>query len=215
MKTFSINVKKRTELGKKSTKALRAEEQVPCVMYGGEEIIHFYAHANEFRKLIYTNQVYLVELNIDGKIYKAVIKDMQFHPIDEMVMHMDFIEVIDNKAVIVNIPIELTGASVGILAGGKLRLRRRYLKAKGLAKDMPEFLAIDITKIEIGSVIKVSDLSFDNLELLDPAQSMVVGVVSSRLAKGMDDGAIEGAEEGTEEGTEEGGEATKETASEE
>jgi len=212
MKTFSINAKKRTELGKKSTKALRTQQQVPCVLYGGDEIIHFYAHENDFRKIIYTNQVYLSELNIDGKNYKGVIKDMQFHPVNDNVLHIDFMQVYDDKPVVTSLPIELTGTSVGILAGGKLRLRRRYLKVKGLVKDMPEFLSIDITDINIGSVIKIGDLSYDSLELLDPKQSMVVGVVSSRLSKGMEEG--EQVEEG-EEVAAEADEGAKDNATEE
>ncbi|HBH48266.1 MAG TPA: 50S ribosomal protein L25 [Bacteroidales bacterium] len=210
MKTFSISTKKRTDLGKKSTKELRAQDMIPCVMYGGEENVEFYAHVNDFRKLIYTPEVFLVDVDVDGKKYKAVMKEIQFHPVTDKVLHIDFIQVFDDKPAVVALPIELTGNSAGILAGGKLRLKKRYLITKGLVKDMPEKLVIDITDLNIGSVIKVSDLSFDNLELLDPAQAMVVGIVTSRLAK-TDAEELEEGEEGEEAGEEGSGEESAET----
>ena len=210
MKTFDVKVQKRTELGKKSTKALRKDDNIPCVMYGGEETIQFYAPANDFRKLIYTDQVLLVELDIEGKKHKATMKEIQFHPVTDQVLHIDFIEVFEDKPAVVELPVKLEGNSVGIIAGGKLRLKKRYLKVKGLVKDMPENLVIDIAELNIGSVLKVMDLNFDNLELLDPAQAMVVGVVTSRLAKsGEEDEAGEGEAEG-----EGDGEASTEEAAE-
>jgi large subunit ribosomal protein L25 len=186
MKTLSIKVKKRTELGKKVTKLLRDQEQVPCVMYGGEEIIHFYTHVNDFKNLIYTNQVFVVELDVEGKVYKAILKDIQFHPVTDAIYHIDFVQVYDDKPAVVSLPLTFSGTCNGVLAGGKIRQKRRYLKVKGLVKNMPEVLDIDITELNIGSAIKVGNLKFDKIELLDPAQAMVVGVVSSRVAaKGM------------------------------
>jgi large subunit ribosomal protein L25 len=203
MKKLSIKVQERKELGKKFTKQLRSQENVPCVMYGGDDVIHFYTHENEFRKLIYTDQVYLVELDIEGKKINAVLKEIQFHPVTDSILHLDFVQVIEGTPSIVSLPVKLTGTSEGILAGGKLRQRRRTLKVKGLVKDMPEVLEVDITNLNIGDVTKVGDLDYPNLEILDPAQAMVVGVVSSRLAaKGMEvvDETAEGEEaEATEE----------------
>ncbi len=213
MKSFSIKAQKRTDLGKKNSKQLRAANQVPCVMYGGQENIHFYAHANDFRKMIYTDQVYVIELDIDGNTAKAVLKEIQFHPVTDAILHIDFVQVFDDKPAVVTLPVKLTGTSEGILAGGKLRLRRRVLKVKGLVKDMPDSLEIDITKLNIGDVTKVADLNYDKLELLDPSQSMVVGIVSSRLAaKGMTAEEGGGAEIGEAEGETEGGEETTEEA---
>lgn len=214
MKKLSIKVEKRKELGKKSSKQLRAQEQVPCVMYGGEDIIHFHAHENNFRKLIYTDQVHLVELDIEGKTLNAVLKEIQFHPVTDSILHIDFVQVFEDKPAIVTLPVKLVGTSEGILAGGKLRQRRRTIKVKGLVKDMPEVLEIDITHLNIGDVTKIGDLSYPNLEILDPAQAMVVGVVSSRLAaKGME--LVEETAEGEEaaEGTEEAGAAAETAAS--
>lgn len=207
MKKLTIKVQKRTALGKKSTKELRSNQNVPCVMYGGEENIHFYAHALQFKNLIYTNEVHLVELDIDGKVLNAVLKEIQFHPVTDEILHIDFVQVFDNKPAIVTLPIKLTGTSEGILAGGKLRQRRRSIKVKGLVSDMPDALEIEITNLNIGQVIKIGDLDFENLEILDPSQAMVVGVVSSRLAaKGME------IEEPEAEAEAEEGEEAKETA---
>jgi large subunit ribosomal protein L25 len=209
MKNFSISTKARKDLGKKSTKMLRAQDQIPCVMYGGEETMQFYAHENDFRKLVYSSDAFLVNLDIDGKKYNAVMKELQFHPVTDKVMHIDFIQVFDDKPAVVTLPVKLIGSSVGILAGGKLRLKKRYLKVKGLLKDLPEELIIDITKLNIGGVIKVSDLKFTNLQILDPAQAMVVGIVTSRVSAtmGEDVDAI-----GEEEGEETSGEESTEPA---
>jgi large subunit ribosomal protein L25 len=182
MKTISISVKKRTDLGKKATKDLRKNSNVPCVMYGGEEILHFYAHENDFRHLVYSPNVFIVELDIEGDKHKAVMQDLQFHPVTDKLQHLDFVEISDKNPVTISIPIKLTGTSAGIKEGGKLRQKRRTLKVKGLPADLPDHLVVDITKVKIGDVVKVGDLSFNNLEILDPERSMVLAVVSSRIA---------------------------------
>jgi large subunit ribosomal protein L25 len=151
-------------------------------MYGGEENLHFYAHKNLFTKIVYTPDVYIVEISLDGKVHKAIMQEIQFHPVTDEILHIDFVEVFDDKEVVATIPIELTGNSIGIKNGGKLRQRRRYLKVKGLAKNLPDRLVIDVTKLDIAQVIKIGDLSYPNLELLDPHRSMIVSVVSSRIA---------------------------------
>lgn len=182
MKTFSLKAQKREELGKKSTQALRKQNHIPCVMYGGEEVLHFHAHENDFNKLVYTDQVYVVEVEVDGKKHQATMQEIQFHPVTDKVLHIDFVQVFEDKPAVVSIPVKIFGSSVGILAGGKLRLKKRYLKVKGLAKDFPETLDIDITDLKIGDSFKVGELNYENLELLDPSQAMVVGVATSRLA---------------------------------
>ncbi len=189
MKKISINAEKRSELGKKSTRDLRKANHVPCVMYGGTEVIHFHAHENDFRHLVYTPSAFVVELNLDGKHHKAIMKDLQFHPVNDKLVHIDFVEVFDDKTVIVEIPIKLTGAAIGLKDGGKARQRRRVVKVRGLIEHFPDVLEIDITDVKIGDVIKVGDLKFDNLEILDPVRSMVYSIVSSRIsAKGMEAG---------------------------
>jgi len=201
MKSIEIKGSLRNNLGKKHTKALRAKGEVPCIIYGGEQIVHFSASANELRHILYTHDVFLVKLSIEGKQYQAILHDSQFHPVTDQVLHLDFIEVSDSKPAVVSLPVEITGNSVGIRAGGKLRQRRRYLKVKGLLKDLPEALTIKIDDLNIGDFIKVEDLNFENLELLDPPRAMIIGIATSRLSKGMEIGEV--AEEEDEEGTKE------------
>lgn len=192
MKTISINAEKRNELGKKSTRDLRKTDHVPCVMYGGTEVIHFHAHENDFRHMVYTPNAYIVELNLDGKKHMAVMKDLQFHPVNDKLFHIDFVEVFDDKPVIMEIPIQLKGDAIGLKDGGKQRQRRRVIKVRGLIQHFPDTLDIDITDVAIGDVIKVGDLSYDNLEVLDPVRSMIYSIVSSRVsAKGMEMGEDE------------------------
>jgi large subunit ribosomal protein L25 len=183
MKTIEITGSFRDELGKKSSKKIRKENNVPCVIYGKEENIHFYTHENLFKNLVYTHKAHLVQLNLDGKEYKAVLKDMQFHPVSDKILHADFIEIFDDKPVIINIPIQVQGDSIGVIAGGKLSLRRRTLKVRALAKHLPEFLTIDITNLKIHQSVKVGDLSYDNIELLDPKISTVLAIATSRVAQ--------------------------------
>jgi large subunit ribosomal protein L25 len=183
MKTIEINGSFRKELGKKSSRELRKANNVPCVIYGGKENIHFYTHENNFKNIVYTPDAHLVNLNLEGKTYTLVLKEIQFHPVNDKIIHADFTEVAVNKPVIIGIPIKVSGDSVGIKAGGKLRIRRRSLLVKGFANDIPEFLPIDITEVKIHQSIKVGDLSFDKIELLDPKKSMVLAVATSRVAQ--------------------------------
>jgi large subunit ribosomal protein L25 len=186
MKTITISAEKRTELGKKSTRDLRKIDHVPCVMYGGTEVIHFHAHENDFRHLVYTHVAFIVELKINGDVHMAVMQELQFHPVTDKLNHIDFVEVFDNKPVTADLPIQLVGAAIGIKNGGKPRQRRRVLKVRGLVANLPEALDIDISDVDIGDVIKIGDLSYDNLEILDPSRSMIYAVVSSRVSKGME-----------------------------
>ena len=205
MKTLEIKGSIRQDLGKKKSKDLRKQELIPCVMYGGEKNLHFSAHENQFKKLVYTPDVFLVKLEVDGQAFNAVMQDIQFHPVSDSIIHIDFVQVFDDKKVTVNLPVRLTGSSVGILAGGKLRQRRRNLKVNGLIKDMPDRLEIDLTDLDIGDSLKVGDLTYDNLEVLDPPRAMVAGVVSSRLiAKGLREALPEEVEEVAAEEVEEG-----------
>jgi large subunit ribosomal protein L25 len=194
MKTIEIKGSYRKELGRKSSKELRKLNNVPCVIYGGKENIHFYTHENNFKKLVYTPDAHLVNLNIEGTEYKAVLKEIQFHPVSDRISHADFTEVTVGKPVSIAIPIKVFGDSVGIIAGGKLRIRKRSLLVKGLAEDLPESLPIDITEVKIHQSIKVGDLSYDKIELLDPKRSMVLGVATSRVAQKTEEVEVEGGE---------------------
>ena len=182
MKTIEIKGSFRKELGKKYTRQIRKEGNVPCVIYGKEENIHFHAHENSFKNLVYTHEAHLVNLDIDGKSFKAVLHDMQFHPVTDKIQHADFVQIIENKPVIIDVPVTVTGDSAGVKAGGKLIVKRRHLKVKGLAGDLPEYLTVDVTDLGIHHSIKVGDLAFGKIELLDPKITTVVSVATSRIA---------------------------------
>lgn len=181
MKTIEIKGSLRTGLGKKSSKNTRKEGNVPCVIYGKEQNVHFHAHENSFRNLVYSPDAHIVKLDLDGKEYKVVMQDIQFHPVTDKITHIDFVEVFDDKPLIVSLPISVTGDSVGVKAGGKLRIKRRHLKVKGLAGDIPESLLIDITNLKVNHSIKVGDLKYDKIELIDPRISTVLSVATSRV----------------------------------
>lgn len=198
MKTIEIKGSFRTELGKKSTKQSRKAGNVPCVIYGKEENIHFQAPELGFKNLVYTPEAHIVKLIIDNKEFDVILKDMQFHPVSDKILHADFVEIFDDKPVVIGVPIKITGDSVGVIAGGKLSIKRRTIKVKGLPKDLPEHLTIDITNLKIHEGVKIGDLSFDKIELLDPKKSMVLTIATSRVAaKSEEEVAAEAATEAT------------------
>jgi large subunit ribosomal protein L25 len=212
MRTIEIKAQPREKTGKSETKKLRNEGNVPCVMYGGEETLHFYSQENDFNELVYTPNVYIITINIKGEKYKAVLKDIQFHPVTDKIAHIDFIQVFEDKPVTVIVPVNLTGDSVGLKAGGKLRLKRRRLTIKGKIDALPDKLDIDISDLDIGQTIKVDELSYDGIEILDPPRAMVVAVISSRLAmKGMEITETVEEEAGAEAEGEEAAEGAEET----
>ncbi|MBG0860504.1 MAG: 50S ribosomal protein L25/general stress protein Ctc [Bacteroidales bacterium] len=182
MKTIEIKGTFRNELGKKNSRLIRKEGLVPCVIYGKENNVHFQAHENSFKNLVYTHEAHLVKIDLEGKEYKAVLQDIQFHPVSDRIQHADFIEIFDHKPVTINVPVTATGESVGVKAGGKLIIKKRNLKVRGLAEHLPEFLTIDITEVKLNHSIKVGDLSFDRIELLDPKITTVLTVATSRIS---------------------------------
>ncbi len=182
MKTIEIKGSLRTELGKKSSREIRKSGSVPCVIYVKDQNIHFHAPELAFKNLIYTAEAHLVDLNIDNKNHKAVLKEVQYHPVSDRILHADFIEVFDDRPVVINIPIKVSGDSVGVIAGGKLTIKKRTLKVKGLPKDLPEHLDIDITDLKIHDSVKIGDLSYNKIELLDPRRLMVLTIATSRVA---------------------------------
>lgn len=193
MKTIDLKVSLRKGTGKKDAKALRKNNQVPCVIYGGKENIHFYAEERAFKDLVYTHHAHVVKLDIEGKLHLAVLKDIQFHPVSDNLNHIDFIEVFKDKPIVIELPVEITGNSAGIRAGGKLRQRKRYIKVKGLIDDLPDTMVIDITNLEIGQSVMAGDVSYSNVTIMESPRSLIVGVISARAAaKGME-AAAEGA----------------------
>lgn len=197
MKTIEIKGSLRTELGKKSSKKVRKEGNVPCVIYGKEQNVHFHAHENTFKNLIYTPDAHLVNLDLEGKEYQVVLQDVQFHPVSDKITHIDFIEVLADKPLVVSLPIKVTGDSVGVKAGGKLRIKKRHLKVRGYVDDIPENLLIDITDVKIHHSIKVGDLTYDKIELIDPKITTVLSVATSRVVTKEEEEAEAAAAAGT------------------
>ncbi|MCK5822595.1 MAG: 50S ribosomal protein L25/general stress protein Ctc [Bacteroidales bacterium] len=182
METIEIKGTIRENVGKKFTKQLRKELQVPCELYGGDENIHFYAHENDFSSLIYTPNVYIVKIKIKRKIYKVVLKDIQFHPVTDKILHIDFFEVTDDKKIDIAIPVKLHGLAQGVKQGGNLYLQRRKILVRAVIKDLPDVLNINIENLALGQTIKIGDLAFDNLELLAQKNTVVVSVKVSRIS---------------------------------
>lgn len=182
MKSVSISGSPRANVGKQDAKALRNQGNVPCVLYGGKEQVHFYAPEAEFRHLIYTPNVHTVELTIGGNKFNAILQDAQYHRINDKLLHADFLEIVPGKPVVMNIPVKTTGTSPGVRAGGKLNKKLKTLKVKGLVEKMPDAIELSIEKLEIGQGIRVSDINIDGLTLLNAPNVTVVSVQTTRAA---------------------------------
>ena len=190
MNVISINAQKREATGKKASKMLRKEGFVPCNLYGEEkgenglpQALSFAASAAELRKVVYTPHVYVVSINIDGKEHKAIIKELQFHPTPDALLHADFFEVNETKPITIGIPVKLNGLAQGVRDGGKLNLSIRKIDVRAPYKQIPEILNIDVTNLGLGKAIKVGELSFEGLELATPAQVVVCSVKETRASK--------------------------------
>ncbi|MFA6127415.1 MAG: 50S ribosomal protein L25/general stress protein Ctc [Bacteroidales bacterium] len=184
MKTFDLKGTLRKELGKKATKKVRKEDSIPCVLYGIGEPIHFIANEKEYGKVIYTASSYQINLDIDGTVYPAIMREIQFHPVSDRPIHIDFIRIADGKPVIVSIPVRLEGFAKGVQQGGKLKLEMRRVTVKGIIDTIPDELLLDVTNIEVGQSIKVRDLSYPEFEILDPKNAVLASVKTTRVAKG-------------------------------
>ena len=184
MKTFDLKGTVRTDLGKKATKAERVVDNVPCVLYGTTENVHFTTTVSEIRKLIYTPEVFVVNLEIEGKVTKAIMKALQFHPVTDKVLHIDFLAITETKPVIVALPVKLEGLAEGVKAGGKLALEMRKLKVKGLYPQIPENIVVDVTPLGLGKSIQVGKISVENLEILNNKNAVIAQVKLTRAARG-------------------------------
>ena len=183
MREFNLNGAKRTEAGKKAAKNLRASGLIPCNLIGKGEAVSFTVKAADVRNLIYTSQVYAVNLNIDGTECKAVIKELQFGPVNEELYHIDFLKFDENEPITVKIPVKLEGHADGVKAGGKLVKQVRDLTVKGLWTNIPERLIVDVTSINLGKTLNVAALSYDNLEIVTPKSVIVAGVKATRASR--------------------------------
>jgi large subunit ribosomal protein L25 len=192
MKSITIKGSERESVGKKATKALRNAGMVPCVVYGGEKPLHFSAPELSFRDLVYTGAAHTVKVDLgEGKV-KAIMQDIQFHPVTDKILHIDFYQLFDDKEVTMNIPVRLQGNSPGVRNGGRLLFRKRKLAIKALPDKLPDFFDIDISKLKIGDNISVESLLNDDFAILHPESTVVVQVKTARAAVVVDDDEEEG-----------------------
>jgi large subunit ribosomal protein L25 len=182
MKSITIKGSKRESVGKVSTKALRNAGMVPCVIYGGDKPVHFSAEEKAFKKLVYTPDVFTASLDVDGQKIGAILQDIQFHPVSDKILHVDFYQLFDDKEVTMNIPVKLTGTSPGVLNGGSLRFTNRKLKIKALPANLPDYVTADISKLRIGNKLLITSLFNDDYTFMHPDNTVVVQVRTSRNA---------------------------------
>ena len=197
MKSITIKGSERESVGKKATKALRNAGMVPCVVYGGEKPLHFSAPELSFRDLVYTAAAHTVKVDLGEGQVRAIMQDIQFHPVTDKILHIDFYQLFDDKEVTMNIPVRLQGNSPGVRNGGRLLFRKRKLAIKALPDKLPDFFDIDISKLKIGQNISVASLLNDDFTILHPDSTVVVQVKTARAAIAVDEDEEEG-EEGAE-----------------
>lgn len=186
MQVFELKGELRTDLGKKATKVLREENKVPCVLYGGKENVHFSVVEKDLSKLIYTPLVYLVKVTVDGNSYDAVMREIQFHPVTDRILHIDFYQISAEKPVIMEVPVRLSGFAEGVQAGGKLVQVIRKLKVKALPANLPGEVELDVTTLGLGKSIKVKELSFDNFEIVNAKEVVIAQVKVTRASKSVE-----------------------------
>ncbi len=183
MKSIAISGSPRENVGKRDAKELRYEGKVPAVLYGGKEQVHFAVDAPALRDLVYTADVNFAGLDIDGKKFNAVVQDIQFHPLTEKIVHIDFLQLFDDKRVTIEIPVKLTGTSPGVKEGGKLVQKLRKLKVNALPKDMPQYVEVSIEPLEVGKSVRVRDLKPKEYAITNVAEDTIVSVIMSRALK--------------------------------
>ncbi len=199
MKTVSLSGSPRGNVGKKDAKKARKEGLVPCVLYGGNEQIHFVMEEKAFKPILFTPDAHLVKLEIGGKTHHTILQDVQYHPVTDSLLHADFFEITPGKPVKIAVPVKIVGTSKGVLRGGKLVKKFNKFMVKGLVENIPEHVEIDITTLDIGDVFKISDLKVPDIEFLDPQSALVLTVRTSRtLAASAEEESAEAREGETE-----------------
>jgi large subunit ribosomal protein L25 len=183
MKSIAISGSPRENVGKRDAKELRYEGKVPAVLYGGKNQIHFSVSASDLKSLVYTPEVSFVALDVAGVKAQAIIQDVHFHPLTDLPLHVDFLELDEKKPVVMLIPVKLTGTSPGVKIGGKLVQKLRKLRVKALPKDMPQYVEVSISKLEVGKSVGVGSLKFDNFVITNNPEDTIVSVTMSRALK--------------------------------
>ena len=180
MKTVSMSGSLRENVGKKDAKKHRKEGDFPCVLYGGKEQIHFVLNEKAFKKIFNVPAVYIINLNLNGKEFGAIVQDVQYHPVTDRILHADFLEVLPDKPVVIALPVHPEGVPAGVLKGGKFIIKFRKVKVKALVKDLPDFIVLKTDHLDIGDSIKIMDIKQDNVTFLDPPSTVLVGVRTAR-----------------------------------
>ncbi|MFM9837016.1 MAG: 50S ribosomal protein L25/general stress protein Ctc [Cyclobacteriaceae bacterium] len=183
MKTIEIIGYRRANLGKSDSQKVREEGNVPCVLYGGDKQIHFYSPVILFRDLVYTNEAHFVHLNIEGEECQAIMQEIQFHPVSEIILHVDFLRITDDRKIKMDIPVRLVGQAPGVAKGGTLVRKRASLKVLAFGKDMPDHIDVDCSALDFHHAVKVADMQMANLEFMDPKMAAIASVEVPRSAK--------------------------------
>ena len=183
MKTITIEGHLRTESGKKAARQIRSQENVPAVIYGGATEVNFYASAKAFKPLVYTSEFLIAEVSVDGKKYRCILKDLQFDKVSDLLLHVDLLELVDDKKVVATLPLKFVGASVGVKAGCKLVSKVKAVKVKAYPKDLREFIELDITNLELNANLRIEDIKVPNMEIMNSPRIPVASVVMTRQLK--------------------------------
>ena len=183
MKSITIEGHLRTESGKKAARQIRSQENVPAVIYGGAQEVNFYASAKAFKPLVYTGEFQIAEVTVDGKMYRCILKDLQFDKVTDALIHLDLLELVDDKKVVATLPLKYVGTSVGVKEGGKLVIKIKSLKVKALPKDLVETISVDITNLALNANIRVEDVKAPGLEIMNSPRIPIASVVMTRQLK--------------------------------
>lgn len=182
MKSITIKGSERESVGKAATRAARNAGMVPCVLYGGDQPVHFTAESKAFKDLVYTPNVHTVVIDLNGKTYNAILQDIQFHPVNDRILHLDFYQLQDDKEITMEVPVKVVGTSPGVLGGGVLRLNQRKLKVRALPSNLPDFVEANISSLEMGNKLYVTQIETKEFKLLHPDNTVVAQVRISRAA---------------------------------
>lgn len=180
MKIVSISGSVRQSVGKKDAQKLRKDCKIPCVLYGGAEQIHFSTHEDSFKDIVFTPEVCFIDIDIDGKINRAILQDIQYHPVNDTIVHADFLQIAEDKTITLSVPLEIEGNSPGVMRGGKLVKKFRRITVKALPQNMPEKIIANISELDIEQSIKIGDLKSEKYDLMHPERNVVVTVGSTR-----------------------------------
>lgn len=183
MKSIAISGSLRENVGKRDAKELRYEGKVPAVLYGGEKQYHFSVSAADLKSLVYTPDVHFVDLDLEGQKFQAIVQEMQFHPLNDLIRHIDFLELNESKEVSMSIPVILTGTSPGVRAGGKLVQKLRKLRVKALPANMPQQIEVSLTPLEVGKSVRVDQIKIENAKVLNNGDDTIVSVIMSRALR--------------------------------